>query len=222
MAAKNSKLAEEREKTADLQAYLLRKRTEKNAWTEINRDKVHKQAKETRARAKASGKHRCAVRDTNFASKTALKKHEDGLEHLEAVRAAAGGAPKAVSAATQRSRNFLAKNRDSKKFHCVICDMSFGTKAYLKNHTDNSKRHKAKAAKWEELNLADTTVGSSSAPPSTISSSLALSFARIHSVLQLGRQNSHLERETKSITWDLHITLVNMLILSDWGHTAAL
>lgn len=38
--AEISKRVEEREKTADLQAYLLRKRAEKNAWTELNREKV--------------------------------------------------------------------------------------------------------------------------------------------------------------------------------------
>lgn len=144
--AVNSKRAEDAERAQDPAAYLARKLKEKLAWEAKNPDKVKETAAGVRQRAIASQKHPCTVCETSFPSVTALAKHMASDAHAEQVRLAAGGAPKSVSAATLRSREFAARNKASKKFLCKVCNKAFGLKGHLDRH-DASKRHLRAVAK---------------------------------------------------------------------------
>lgn len=97
------RLHAQREKAINLKAYLARKAAEKLAWTRRNPERVSEIAAGVRARAKASGKHRCAICNKNLASITALNTHLKTKAHKERLRLARGGKAKPVSAKARRA-----------------------------------------------------------------------------------------------------------------------
>lgn len=140
-----NKRYEEKERANDLEAYSARKRREKLAWTHKNKAKVSSIGAGVRARAIASRAHECKTCGITLQSVTALAKHLATKAHQEQERLAAGGKPKAVSAATLRSRRFAARKKASKAFYCATCDKAFNIKGHLTNH-NTTKKHLEKVA----------------------------------------------------------------------------
>ncbi|RMD44198.1 hypothetical protein DV735_g980, partial [Chaetothyriales sp. CBS 134920] len=143
--ALRSKIAEDKERTNDLEGYLARKRREKLAWTNANRSKVNKIAAGVRARAIASRAHECKTCGVALASVTALAKHLASKAHEEQVRLAASGTAKPVSEAALIARRFADKNKASRKHYCATCDRAFNIKGHLDKHLA-SKKHLTKVA----------------------------------------------------------------------------
>ncbi|RMZ85151.1 hypothetical protein DV738_g261, partial [Chaetothyriales sp. CBS 135597] len=146
--ALRSKVAENKERTNDLEGYLARKRREKLAWTKANKARVLKTAAGVRARAIASKSYECKTCGVSLQSACALAKHLASKAHEEQVRLAAGGTAKPVSEEALQSRSHAAKNKASWKHYCAVCDRAFNIKGHLDKHLA-SKKHLAKAAKHQ-------------------------------------------------------------------------
>ena len=148
--AENSKAAEKRERENDLEAHLLRKRTEKSAYIKNNADKVAGWYEKSVAKIKAARKHYCQDCNYAFASITMLQKHLESKKHRDQVALNAGGPPKPPSANAIRSRRSVEKVKAEKRFYCSLCDVNFPCQAKLDIHY-NTKRHKKKAAALKPL-----------------------------------------------------------------------
>lgn len=146
--AANSKAAYEREREKDLEAHLLRKRTEKAAFVEKNPEKHAGWHEKSVAKIKATRKHYCTVCDHAFASSTMLEKHLESKKHLDQVALNAGVPPKPPSANALRSRAHVAKAKASMKFYCTPCGVNPPSKAKHEIHIQ-TKRHKKKVAALE-------------------------------------------------------------------------
>lgn len=113
-------------------------------WIGLHPERVSEVSASVRARAKASGKHRCATCDINLASITALSKHLNTKAHKEQVRPSQGGRPKAVSTETMRLRAFYAKNKANKKHYCSNSNMRPHRQASENQETSAQSCHGSK------------------------------------------------------------------------------
>ncbi|KAJ2977938.1 hypothetical protein NQ176_g4090 [Zarea fungicola] len=130
---------EARQQATNRADYLARKLRNKHASMKSNPERQRKMQAGVRARAIASGKHRCDLCDLSCPTASALKIHETRKGHLENVRVANGGEPTPVSATALRARVDQAKMRASGDFRCLVCGTNYAGKHALARHNLSNK-----------------------------------------------------------------------------------
>ncbi|KAK5077771.1 carbamoyl-phosphate synthase (glutamine-hydrolyzing) cpa2 [Exophiala xenobiotica] len=140
-----SKARDERERAQDLEGHLARKRTEKQAWYTNNQARAYDNERSSITNTIAAKKHYCSTCDISFGKPGLLHDHVLTDNHRKKAANVAKNGRYIKSDNASRSAKCVAAAKASKKNHCAICDLCFGTPAHLKKHKD-SKRHLAKEA----------------------------------------------------------------------------
>lgn len=143
-----SKAAYDRERENDLDAFLLRKRTGKNALAAKHPDNVKASHARTVAKIKSEKRFFCNDCDYPFASSTALAKHLNSGSHAQQVAINNGAVQAAPSQGTLRVRRCVQKIKAEKRYYCSTCDHNAAGPVKLEIHK-KTKGHLKRAAKLD-------------------------------------------------------------------------
>lgn len=137
-ANKKSQEHRARKRALDLPGFLAQMRDEKREWSKANHERANEIARGVRARAIASGKHRCDVYGTSFPGQFQLNLHNTRKSHLRNVQLVAEGKP--IHQPVQSK--YVKKMRESGQHKCDPCGYISPTPALLLKHQKTKKHQK--------------------------------------------------------------------------------
>ncbi|KAK2813769.1 hypothetical protein FQN50_000167 [Emmonsiellopsis sp. PD_5] len=111
-------------------------------------DKARAAMPERRAHARATERYACDICDVRLTTSWLLRRHCETEKHHEAVRVAAGGNGKPISAQGEYKRKTASRAREQRRYFCGVCNHSFTAQSTLNEHLKTQKHIKnaAKAA----------------------------------------------------------------------------
>jgi hypothetical protein len=133
----------EAKRNEDYDAFRLRGRVTKSAWTAKNRDRFNQTAGRTRAKAKSERRFHCDVCEMSLAGQLALDKHLASQSHADRV---AGIEKPEMSQYSINRKETRTTAKANNEHHCHTCNKDFDSDWALNRHNKTASHRRKEEA----------------------------------------------------------------------------